>query len=250
MAFENLIQIDHDNGLVEVRLNRAPVNALSAVLLAEFADLIDRLGADESVRAIILTSSFKSFSAGLDLKEAQRFNLQEQHDIVEGLNVGFLSLFACPKPTIVAVNGPAIAGGLFFVLASDVRLASPNARFGLAEVRVGADFPIGPLEIARATLGPDALRQLMLTGLPMDCARADILGLVDEVVAADQLIPRTLSVAADMARLPPQTYASIKAQIRDDTIERIQDAMANGANAPAGGWFNDETVAAMQRMIR
>ncbi|MDK3072659.1 enoyl-CoA hydratase/isomerase family protein [Sedimentitalea sp. JM2-8] len=249
MTAEYLTRIDHEDGVVEIRLGRPPVNALSAAFLSDFGRIIDSLGADDEVRAIMLSSEFKVFSAGLDLKEAQKFDLKDQHGIVKGLNEGFLSLFACPKPTVVAVNGAAIAGGLFFVLASDFRLAAPNVRFGLAEIRVGADFPVGPLEIARSMLGPNALRLLMLTGLPVDSAKAETLGLIDEIVPKDALWSRTMAAAKDLAQLPPRTYASVKAQIRGETIRRIQTAIDNGANAPEGGWFNDETVPAMKRMI-
>ncbi len=249
MTQETLVRTVHRNGLAEIGLNRAPVNALSADFLMGFADLIDSLAADETVRAILLTSDFKVFSAGLDLKEAQEFDLVQQHAIVEALNVGFLALYACPKPTLVAVNGAAIAGGLFFVLGSDLRLASPRASFGLAEVRVGADFPVGPLEIARATLTPDLQRRLMLTGQPIDADAARAAGLVDEIVPPERLRPRVLAAADEMTRIPPRTFASVKRQIRGATVARIRAAVATGGNAPEGGWFNDETVAAMKRMI-
>ena len=135
----------HGDGIIELQLGRAPVNALSAEFLMEFADEITRIGQDDEVRAIILTSPFKVFSAGLDLKEAQDFDLEQQQAIVRGLNEGFLALYACPKPVVACIGGAAIAGGLFFVLASDRRVALSKSSFGLAEVRVGADFPFGPL---------------------------------------------------------------------------------------------------------
>jgi enoyl-CoA hydratase len=244
-----LIQNDHHGGIVEITLNRAPVNALSAPFLMEFADLIRELGRNEAVGAIVITSNFKVLSAGLDLKEAQGFDLAAQNAIVEGLNIGFLSLFSCPKPTIVAVNGAAIAGGLFFVLASDFRLTVPEARFGLAEVRVGADFPVGPMEIARTTLDPNTLRRLMLTGQPIDAEQARAVGIADEVLPQDQLFTAALAHAAEMAAIPRKTYASVKHQIRGETCDRIEAAIAHGGNAPRGGWFNDETIAAMKRMI-
>lgn len=244
-----LTRVDHENGVVEIRLNRAPVNALSAEFLMEFADLVDNLSGDDAVSSLVLTSDFKVLSAGLDLKEAQGFDLKDQHAIVKGLNVGFVTLFACPKPVVVAINGAAIAGGLFFVLASDVRLASPRAKLGLAEVRVGATFPVGPMEIARATLAPDALRYLMLRGSPVSADRAYELGLVDEIVAADTLRSRALEVATEMATLPAATYAAIKQQIRGEVVGKLRSAMKAGANSPEGGWFNEETVPAMQRMI-
>ncbi|GAB5439069.1 enoyl-CoA hydratase/isomerase family protein [Falsiruegeria mediterranea] len=247
-ATHHLKRTNHDGGIVEVSLNRAPVNALSPEFLFDFKDLMDGLAAETEVRAIVLTSPFKVFSAGLDLKEAQEFDLGQQNAIVEGLNVGFLSLFANPKPVVCSVDGAAIAGGLFFVLGSDIRVASPRAKLGLAEVRVGADFPVGPLEIARATLTPDALRRLMLTGQPLDAGEAHRYGILDAVTEGSSR-DRAMIEAQALAQLPPNTYASIKQQIRCGAIRIIEQAMRDGANRSETGWFSDETKPAMQRMI-
>ncbi len=247
---DHLIRTDHPDGVTEICLNRAPVNALSPAFLFDFAEMLKELEADQSVRALVLSSPFKALSAGLDLKEAQHFTLEQQHAIVEALNVGFLALFTFPKPTVVAINGAAIAGGLFFVLGSDLRVAGPKASLGLAEVRVGADFPIGPLEIARATLSPDMLRRLMLTGQPIGADAALAAGIVDVLEKdAKTVLPRALQEARKLAALPAITYASIKRQIRGSAIATIESALRKGANAPAGGWFNAETKDAMQRMI-
>ncbi len=238
---------DHAEGVTEICLKRAPVNALCPEFLMDFAGLLETLVHDEGVRAIVITSPFKVFSAGLDLKEAQSYDLGEQQAIVKGLNVGFLALFSCPKPTVCAVSGAAIAGGLFFVLAADFRVAHPAAKLGLAEVRVGADFPFGPMEIARATLDPNTLRRLMLTGQPMsadDAHRCGVIDIIDEETRA-----RALAEAGRLAQNPPLTYATIKRQIRGSVIQQIEHAAAHGANEPRGGWYNEETRAAMARMM-
>lgn len=239
----------HDDGVVELSLQRAPVNALSSEFLMQFGRALDEMATDGAVRALVLSSPYKVFSAGLDLKEAQDFDLEQQHAIVTGLNEGFLSLFAFPKPVVVAVNGAAIAGGLFFVLGADYRIGTARARFGLAEVRVGADFPVGPMEIARDTLDPNALRRLMLTGQPVKPEQALAWGMLDEMAEDFALVPRAISVARDLAQSPAQTYASVKRQIRGATEARIRAAIKDGANRPEGGWFSSETRAAMQRMI-
>lgn len=240
----------HEDGVIELQLGRGPVNALSSEFLLGFAAEIKQLGQDTSVRAIILSSPFKVFSAGLDLKEAQEFDLEQQHSIVRGLNEGFLALYACPKPTVAAVNGAAIAGGLFFVLASDLRVAVSKASFGLAEVRVGADFPVGPLEIARATLDSNIQRRLMLTGQPIGAVAARNANIIDIITEdVDELMPRALSEARKLAELPPMTFASVKQQLRGDTISRIETAISASGNNPKDGWFNSETKPAMQRMF-
>lgn len=237
----------HDGGVVELVLNRAPVNALSAPFLQEFEKRLADLSAEDAVRAIVLTSPFKVFSAGLDLKEAQGFDIPAQDAIVKGLNEGFLALYASPKPTVCAVNGAAIAGGLFFVVGSDLRILSHRARLGLAEVRVGASFPVGPMEIARATLSPDMLRRLMLTGQPIDAQTAHAAGIAD--VLDDETRTRALDEAKALARIPPLTYATVKRQIRGATIALIEAEIAAGGNTPEGGWFNSETRTAMRAMI-
>lgn len=243
----NLTRKDHGDGVVELVLGRAPVNALSAIFLMDFAAEIEAMGQDDAVRAIVISSNFKVFSAGLDLREAQAFDLPQQNAIVEGLNVGFLKLFDCPKPTVCAVNGAAIAGGLFFVLASDLRVSNTKASFGLAEVRVGADFPVGPLEIARATLDPNMLRRLMLTGFPIDAETAHRAGIID--VLDETPIEMAVAEARKLGKNPPKTYASIKRQIRGETITLIERTMREQAKTPNNGWFSDETKSAMQRMI-
>ncbi len=249
-ASQHLIRKDHGEGIVAIELSRAPVNALSPEFLMGFAKLLQELECDETVRAVVLSSVFKVFSAGLDLKEAQHFDLGQQQAIVEALNVGFFTLFACPKPVVAAVAGPAIAGGLFFVLGSDIRVAGPRARFGLAEVRVGVDFPAPTMEIARATLGPNTLRRLMQTGQPIDVKQAVAEGIVD-VLEEDGgiVLDRALAEARALADIPSIAYASVKRQIRAPAIAAIEAAIAAGANAPEDGWYNAQSRDAMRRMI-
>lgn len=234
---------DLGDGIVRLTLNRAPVNALSAAFLDRFGERLAELAGDTDVRAVILSSHFSVFSAGLDLKEAQAFDRAGEIEIVRALNDDFLALYSFPKPVIAAVNGAAIAGGLFFVLGADWRVAAPKAQLGLAEVRVGADFPVGPLEIARDALDPNTLRRLMLTGQPVRAEAALAQGFVDAV--SDDPQTSALAKAREMAAIPPMTFASVKRQIRGPAIARIEAAL----KTPVTGWFSAETRPAMQAMI-
>lgn len=237
------------DGVTRIILKRAPVNALSAEFLNEFSDTLDQLAADPFVRAVVISSAFNVFSAGLDLKETLEFDQNDEFAIVKALNEVFLNLFTFPKPTVAATNGASIAGGLFFILASDYRFAGPRAKFGLAEVRVGVHFPVGPMEIARATLSSNDLRRLMLTGQPISAEAAEKSGIVDALVHENVLIDTAFEAAKSLAENPVAAYAAVKIQIRGDAITRIQDAIQNGANEPASGWFTEETKPAMRRMI-
>ncbi|MEP3786330.1 enoyl-CoA hydratase/isomerase family protein [Ascidiaceihabitans sp.] len=240
-----ITQIKHDGGVIELSLNAAPVNALTPEKLMGYRDVLHQLGADKDVKAIVLTSPLKVLSAGLNLKAAQDFDEAQQKAIVHGLNEGFLAQYSCPKPVICAVNGAAIAGGLFFVLAADHRIADTRAQFGLAEVRVGVDFPVGPMEIARATLDTNTLRRLILRGKPIGAETALAAGLVDDVVEPDVLHACALEAAQEFAQLPPKAFASIKHQIRGDVIAQIKAA----TTAEPDLWFTDETRPAMQKML-
>ena len=160
--------------------------------------------------------------------------------------MGFPELFACPKPTVVRGQRGRHCGGLFFVLGSDVRVAHPRAQLGLAEVRVGVGFPVGPMEIARATLSKNALRRLMLTGQPMDAQR--------RITTASSTCWMTTRWAAlwSRRRCWPTFHPRVcwrQTPNPRDTIDLIEQAMAKGANTPEGGWFTEETVPAMRKMI-
>lgn len=236
-------------GVVELVLNRSPVNALTAAFLFEFAAVLEDLAKDDRVNSVVMSSAFKVYSAGLDLKEAQHFDRTAENAIVDGLNIGFLAQFAFPKPLVAAVTGSAIAGGFFFVLASDWRVSARNAKFGLAEVRVGADFPVGPLEIARATLEPNSLRRLMLTGQPISAVAAEAAGIVDQLCDAAEVRDIAITKARELAVIPGATYARVKAQLRGPSIALIQAGMKQLEADPDRHWFGTETKDAMRRMI-
>lgn len=237
------------NGVVRVRLNRAPVNALNTDFLTAFGARIDALSEDGDVRAILIDSPFKAFSAGMDLKESMALDTDGQVAVNDAFNVAMRALYRSPKPTVTAINGPAIAGGFFFVLASDCRVAGPNAQFGLAEIRVGADFPVATMDIARAELDPNDLRRFMLTGRPIDAATAAARGIVDHLVAAEEVAARAEAEAQALAALPPQTYAAIKSQIRGPVLTVLDANVQAEAARPERRWFRDETKAAMAKML-
>lgn len=240
---ETVVREDLGDGVVALVLSRAPVNALSAGFLDRIAARLEELAADDAVRAVILKSPFKVFSAGLDLKEAQAFDDIGEREIVRALNEDLLALYTFPKPVVVALNGAAIAGGFFFLLGADWRVAAPRAQFGLAEVRVGVDFPIGPMEIARDALSPDSLRRLMLTGQPVRAEAALAQGFIDDI--SEDVQASALAKARELAAIPPQAYAAVKRQVRAGAVQRIAAGLAQ---QPAH-WFTEETRPAMRKMV-
>lgn len=245
----HVIRNDLGEGLVRLTLNRAPVNALTPPVLMEFAGVLNELAADDAVRAVVLQSAFKVYSAGLDLKAAQGFSREDRNAVVDALNAGFLTQYAFPKPLVAAIDGAAIAGGFFFVLAADWRVSGPAAQYGLAEVRVGVDFPVGPMEIARAELAPGDLRRLTLTGQPVSAAEAAARGIVDRLCDPEEVIAAAEAKAREMAESPRGTFGRIKRGIRAGAIAAIEAGMERIKNDPNRGGFDAEAVDAMKRMI-
>ena len=143
MSSQDLLNMEQlDDGVLHLELKNAPVNALTATSLRGLGNLFQKLGSDSNVSVVLLSSGLKVFSAGLNLKDAQKYDIEEQSDIVDAFHQCFLELYAFPKPMICAVEGAAIAVGLFPVLCSDYRIAGAKAAFGLAEVRVGVGVGI------------------------------------------------------------------------------------------------------------
>ena len=112
MSIENwIITEKHNSGVMSLTMNCAPVNALTSDNLMYLYNLLGDLEKDRSVHALVLNSSFKVFSAGINLKDAKDFTSDQQTLMVKGLNFAFSKLFQFPKPVIVAAEGAAIAGG-------------------------------------------------------------------------------------------------------------------------------------------
>jgi enoyl-CoA hydratase/carnithine racemase len=202
-----LLSIDTADGVALVTLRRPEKrNALSLELRARLAASFAALADDEHVLCAVLTGAGSAFCSGMDTTQfgGDRANRER---IVETSLAAFGAVARFPKPLVAAVNGPAIAGGFVLTLHADLRLASTTARFGFAELPRG----IPPsYAAARAALAEPLARELCLTGRLLDAAAALDCGLASEVLAPDDLLPRSLEVARSIARLPGWTARETK----------------------------------------
>lgn len=245
----NLKTEDLGDGIRLLTLSRAPVNALNAGFLVELEAAFRDANEDDAVRVLVLNSDLKVLSAGMDLKEASEFSDADQTAIVDGLNAAYLELYRIPKPVITLVNRAAIAGGMFFVLASDFILADTGAKLGLTEVRVGVDFPICAMEIARAEMTPLTFKRVVLSGQNVVAEDAVAMGLINEVVTPDALMDRGLEMAREYARIPPLTFANIKTQMRKTIVDKVAKVVADKSDPKRNGWFNEETRDSMRALL-
>src|SRR5579875_2050864 len=201
MAYETLRYDISEQGVAKIGLDRpAQRNALSAQLLAELLDALQRAADDGKVRCVVLYSTDeKVFSAGADLSAfgadappvLKHFGSERFPHLFERL-VGF------PKPTLCSVAGAALAGAVGIVLACDLVIASERATFGLPEINVGA-FPFMVMALLYRNVPRKRATELLLLGERIDAQAAREAGIVNRVVAAERLGEETDALAAKLA---------------------------------------------------
>ncbi|HEX8714104.1 MAG TPA: enoyl-CoA hydratase/isomerase family protein [Solirubrobacteraceae bacterium] len=214
---EHVTLREHDDGVVSLTIDRPPANAMDVTLLREVVEGVAQLAA-EAPRAFVLAGRDGCFSAGADLKAVPGYGPAQQREMVAGINAMALGVYELEIPVVGAITGHAIAGGLVLALCTDMRVASSAGRYGLTEVKVGVPYPQAALGVVRAELSPQAVRLLALGGELTDAAECERLGVFDEVLDADEVLARSLHVAARLAALPPEVYARTKRDLRAPSL--------------------------------
>jgi enoyl-CoA hydratase len=215
---------EHEEGVTALTVDRPPANAMNLELLREVVEGI-ALAASEAPRALVLAGRLGCFSAGADLKAVPTYGPAQQREMVAAINAMALGAYALQFPVIGAITGHAIAGGLVLALCADIRVASSAGRYGLTEVQVGVPYPQAAIGVVRAELTPQAARVLALGSELTDAAECERLGVFDEVLDAEDVLPRALHVAARLARLPPEVYARTKRDLREPALAQMRVAV-------------------------
>lgn len=222
-----MLLIEKQGPVAVVTLNRPEaMNALSRRLRAELDAAIRKLSADDSVSVVVLTGAGRAFTAGLDLKE-----LGSAPDALGAANATgaaenpVLAIAQCPKPVIGAINGVAITGGFELALACDVLIASTEARFADTHARVGIMPGWGLSQKLSRVIGVYRAKELSLTGNFLDARTAEAWGLVNRVVAPQDLMPAAIKLAQDMATIPGETLNLYKSIIDEGYAVSLREGL-------------------------
>ncbi|MEH3036861.1 MAG: enoyl-CoA hydratase [Sphingomonas adhaesiva] len=219
----------HDDGVAVVTLNRPQaMNALSVALRARLCEAMIELDGDDSMRCVVLTGAGeRAFTAGLDLKElgsqAGALGAANAEDAAQN---PVKAIETCRKPVIGAINGVAITGGFEVALACDILIASTHARFADTHARVGVVPGWGLSQKLSRMIGPSRAKELSLSGNFLDAATAERWGLVNRVVAPDELLPAARRLAADIASADAAFIAGYKRLIDDGYALPFGEGMA------------------------
>jgi methylglutaconyl-CoA hydratase len=235
---EPLIQLKKHVPSGTIVLNRPnKCNALSRMTILQLKQAFSDFHQERKVRAVILTGAGSAFCSGIDLAEIRDTSTQDDalmqwhHDAVQYKEL-LDTMLQFPKPIIAAVNGPAVAGGAGLVLASDIVIACPEARFGLPEPRRGlVSGLVAPLLTFRIGGGPAA--NLLLTGRLTEADEAYRLGAYHEITANDVLWARAHQCAEECAQAAPESLQLTKRMLNETIGEHLGTYLAAGAAASA-----------------
>ncbi|MEO7133894.1 MAG: enoyl-CoA hydratase/isomerase family protein [Vicinamibacterales bacterium] len=210
------------DGIRILKLAHGKVSAmdleLGEALIAEFKD-----AADPSVKAVILTGTGSSFSAGVDLFRLIKDGPEYARRFVPVLDELLLATLTCPKPVVAAINGHAIAGGCILAAACDHRIMiEGNGRIGIPELVVGVPFPALPWQIIAARVADGHLRDLVFSGRSVQIDEAKAMGLIDEKCPSGMLLNRATEVAQKLASISAGAFALTKEALYSPILERVR----------------------------
>jgi enoyl-CoA hydratase len=235
---------DRDGGVRWITLDRPPANALDDSLLGALEDAVDDAERDDRVRAVVLGAQGRFFCGGFDLRAPRRDGAAVTA-MVSRYRSSHRKLLALPKPTIAAVNGHALAGGLVLALACDHRVAvDADYRIGLNETAIGAAFPAAAMEIVRLRLTHAATTELILGARVHDAKDLVRFGVVAHLTAAAEFESTVEAVAARVAAYPREVYAHAKAALVSDALTRLQAVSMEDEERTAALWSTEESRAA------
>jgi enoyl-CoA hydratase/carnithine racemase len=242
------IETTESEGVAVLTLASDKVNALDVETLGEITAYVEACGSDDSVRALVVTGQGSIFSAGLNVGEVVDNDIDRTGVLLDALNTALIRLFAFPKPTVAAINGPAIAGGCIVACACDKRLIVDGARIGATELKVGVSFPVFAVELLLHACGADA-EQLMLDAALVDAEEACRRGLAHRVVGAEDLATEAVALAGTLARLDPRAYALAKATTRRHALAVADDEACREIDRQVlAQWQDDTTRASLDRL--
>lgn len=232
---------NHGKHVALITLDNEPRrNAMTRQMLFDLADLWDDLARSEHRCVIITGTGNKGFCAGADVSG----DLGASPETAAKINKALLKTEVFPKPIIAAVNGDCVAGGVELMLASDIRVAAPQARFGLPEVRLSI-YPFGGATVKLVhQIGYVHAMKLILGAELIDAEEARRIHLVNEIVDADQLINWALKMAETIATNSPSAVQAVKRKIsteiaehaltQEDLDQELGDAVRNGPHFEEG----------------
>jgi len=196
----NTVSCAVENGVALLTLNHPPVNALTPDLLAELGAAFDQLARDERVKVVMVTGTDRCFVAGADIRVLAAIASAQEGLEMALRGQALLNRIECfEKPVLAAINGACLGAGLELALCCHIRLAADSARLGQPEINLGIIPGFGGTQRLSRLVGTSKALELILTGDPISASDAKALGIVTQVVPADDLLRQAHGIARKIA---------------------------------------------------
>lgn len=243
------VTLDVDGGIGTIRLSRPPMNALNRQVQGELREVAAAATADDAVRAVIVYGGEKVFAAGADIKEMAEMSAQQMTDAIGGLQAGLGAVASIPKPTVAAITGYALGGGLEVALGADRRIAGDNAKLGVPEVLLGVIPGGGGTQRLARLIGPSRAKDMIFTGRFVGAEEALRIGLVDEVVAPDAVYGAARAWASQFVGGASRALAAAKAAIDEGLDTDLATGLKIEAHVFASLFATDDRSIGMSSFL-
>ncbi|UYN91162.1 MAG: enoyl-CoA hydratase/isomerase family protein [Anaerolineales bacterium] len=221
---EPLVLIEHRSPLAIVRLNRPDkLNALSPEMLRALAEAMEDLNADEQIRVVVLYGGERAFAAGADIEAMAKAGPVDI--FVRNTRALWQRIWGIDKPVVAAVRGVAFGGGCELALGCDLIVAGETARFAQPEIKLGIMPGAGGTQRLARAIGPARAMEMVLTGEPLAAEAALQAGLVNRVVADEQVLDAALELAGVVAERPAVAVRLARQAVRYGLARTLQEGM-------------------------
>ncbi|WP_020498217.1 enoyl-CoA hydratase/isomerase family protein [Sciscionella marina] len=243
------VRLEVEGAIGTIRLDRPPVNALNRQIQEEIRAAAQEANERSDVRAVIVYGGPKAFAAGADIKEFARMSHAEMVARAEGLSSSIGSVAAIAKPTVAALTGPALGGGFELALACDRRIAADNVKLGQPEILLGIIPGAGGTQRLARLVGPSKAKDLVYTGRFVLADEGRELGMIDEIVAPDDVYEAANRWVSQFENGPALALGAAKAAIDGGLDTDLGNGLRLESHLFAGLFATEDRTIGMESFI-
>ncbi len=243
------IKITADDGVGVISMRKGKVHEINEVMLGEMDKAFRQLEKDDKVRAVVLTGEGKFFSFGLDVPGLLNYTKEDFAAFLTKFTDLYTYMFLFPKPLIAAINGHAIAGGCMIATPCDYRVMADGAKIAINEIKLGAAIFAGAASILRYVCGGRNAETVAFTGEMFSLEKALSLGLIDAVVAPEEVLSKAIEKARQMGAESQPAFGQIKKLLRgpivEDYIKREKESIREFNEI----WYSEKTREILRKVV-
>lgn len=221
-----------EDGIAIITLSHGTTNDITIDMLRQMDAIVQRVNTDNALKGIVLTGEGRFFSSGFHLPAFYSFkDIESVHAWFDEEEGYLLNFFMCDKPVVCAMNGHSAAAGMIWAMASDYRIVKnhPKIKLGMSEIKIGLPLSVGQSEIMRYGLNSErTFRNVMFFGEMVGVEKALEIGMVDEIVEDDQLIPRAKEIVSQWIDTPNKPFITMKKLQRKEYADKIRAGLEDG----------------------